>query len=112
MKKYDDFCISNIDESNQGACYKYRLPNVFTPGSDGHNDVLYPQSGIVQEIDQFQIYDRWGTLIFETQDMSIGWDGTYKNMPLPPDVYGYFLTFRCPNTGTLMLKKGNITLLR
>lgn len=88
------------------------VPNAFSPNSDGHNDVLYAQSGIIQEIEQFQIYDRWGSLLFESNDLSIGWDGTYKGAELPPDAYGYFLTFRCPNTGALMLKKGNITILR
>jgi len=88
------------------------VPNAFSPNSDGHNDVLYAQSGIIQEIEQFQIYDRWGSLVFESNDWSIGWDGRYNGAELSPDVYGYFLTFRCPNTGALMLKKGNITILR
>jgi len=88
------------------------VPNAFTPDLDGHNDILYAQSGSVQEIENFQIYSRWGELLFETDDLLKGWDGTFKGQALPPDVFGYFLTFRCPNTGEKMLKKGNITILR
>lgn len=88
------------------------VPNAFTPDEDGHNDVLYVQSGIVQEIESFQIYSRWGQLVFESNTMAEGWDGTYQGKPLPPDVFGYFVLFKCPNTGASMLKKGNITILR
>lgn len=88
------------------------VPNAFTPDSDGYNDVLYAQSGSVQEIENFQIYNRWGTLLFETNNLQEGWDGTFQGKPVTPDVFGYFLIFRCPNTGEKMLKKGNITILR
>lgn len=88
------------------------VPNAFTPDSDGYNDVLYAQSGSVQEIENFQIYSRWGELLFETNNLLEGWDGTFKGKPVTADVFGYFLIFRCPNTGEKMLKKGNITILR
>lgn len=88
------------------------VPNAFTPDGDGYNDILYAQSGSVQEIENFQIYSRWGELLFETNDLTKGWDGSFKGQALPPDVFGYFLFFRCPNTGEKMLKKGNITILR
>ncbi|WMX15304.1 PKD domain-containing protein [Aureispira sp. CCB-E] len=88
------------------------VPNAFTPDADGHNDILYAQSGIVQEIESFQIYSRWGELLFETNDLAQGWDGTVKGQVVAPDVFGYFLIFRCPNTGEKMLKKGNVTILR
>lgn len=88
------------------------VPNAFTPDSDGYNDVLFAQSGSVQEIESFQIYSRWGTLLFETNNLLEGWDGTFKGQAVAPDVFGYFLIFRCPNTGEEILKKGNITILR
>jgi gliding motility-associated-like protein len=88
------------------------VPNAFSPDSDGHNDVLYAQSGVVQEIENFQIYNRWGELVFETDDLLEGWDGTFKGQVVEPNVFGYFLIFRCPNTGEKMLKKGNVTILR
>lgn len=88
------------------------VPSAFSPNGDGQNDLLFAQSSSIQELDQFQIYNRWGELVFETRDLLQGWDGRYKGQALAPDVYGYFLRFRCPNTGLFILKKGNITILR
>jgi len=69
-------CISNIDESDQGACFKYRFPNVFTPGSDGHNDVFQPFPYSFVESVNIEIFNRWGNLVFQTTDPDILWDGT------------------------------------
>jgi gliding motility-associated-like protein len=88
------------------------VPNAFSPDSDGHNEVLYAQSGSVQEIEKFEIYNRWGALVFETDSLLEGWDGTFKGKAVAPDVFGYFLIFSCPNTGEKILKKGNVTILR
>jgi len=88
------------------------IPNAFTPNNDGHNDKLWIRCGRPLEIEAFQIYDRWGKMVFETKDIAIGWDGRFKNKALPPDVYGYYLLFRCPDTGEKILKKGNVTILR
>lgn len=86
------------------------IPNAFTPNNDGENDVLYVRGSNIEEV-YLTIYNRWGERMFETEDASIGWDGTYRNEPLPPDVYGYYLKVKCFN-GMEYFKKGNITLLR
>jgi gliding motility-associated-like protein len=88
------------------------VPNAFTPNGDGQNDIFWVRSNSVQEIETFAIYDRWGKQLFETNDIQIGWDGTYQGKLLSPDVYGYFVIFRCPSTGEKLLKKGNVTILR
>lgn len=86
------------------------IPNAFTPNSDGENDVLFVRGTNIDEV-FLTIYNRWGENVFETNDKDIGWDGTFKNKPLPPDVYGYYMTVRCFN-GMEYFKKGNITLLK
>lgn len=56
-------------------CPTYVLPNVFTPNGDGTNDFFIPfPYRNVQDID-LKIYDRWGTLVYETTDPDIHWDG-------------------------------------
>jgi gliding motility-associated-like protein len=98
----------------QSACVAdlVYVPNAFTPDGDGQNDVLYAQTGSVQTLLGFQIYNRWGELVFETRDFAQGWDGRYKGQALTPDFYGYVLQFECPQSGEILLKKGNITILR
>ncbi|MGK0364115.1 MAG: gliding motility-associated-like protein [Saprospiraceae bacterium] len=86
------------------------IPNAFTPNGDNENDVLYVRGSNVDEV-FMTVFNRWGEKMFETNDKSIGWDGTFKNKQLPPDVYGYYMQIKCFN-GMEYFKKGNITLIR
>ncbi len=71
------------------------LPDAFTPNSDGMNDIFYIYSTkCVKQITEFQVYDRWGELLFRDQnfqasDPTHGWDGMYKGKLVLPDTYNY-----------------------
>ena len=86
------------------------VPNAFTPNGDNVNDVLYVRANAVTDV-YFAVYSRWGEQMFETTDLQVGWDGTFKGKELSPDVYGYYLRLRCLNNEEYF-KKGNVTLLR
>jgi len=86
------------------------VPDAFTPNGDNLNDLLFVEGNTIDEL-YFAIYNRWGEKVFETNDQSIGWDGTYKGRALPPDAFGYYLEARCFN-GETFFKKGNITIIR
>lgn len=86
------------------------VPNAFTPNGDGENDKLYVRT-VVASTFLFRVYDRWGELVFESRDRLTGWDGTFRNKQLDPDVYDYYLQATCVN-GMETIKKGNITLIR
>lgn len=92
-----------------GDVYIY-VPNAFSPNGDNVNDVLYVRGENLMEIN-LKIFDRWGELVFETTDQSIGWDGTFKGKKLDPDVYVYHLTVKCVDQQENLIK-GNITLMR
>lgn len=81
-------CIDNCDGY-------YELPNVFTPGGDGINDVYHPllPYKFVEKID-LKVYNRWGNLVFETTDPQIDWKGTYLDTDeqLSDGVYFYVCT--------------------
>lgn len=88
------------------------VPSAFSPNNDGANDILYLRGNCVIEID-FYIYDRWGQLVFESHDLSNGWDGTLKGKKMDTAVFVYYLTARSYyNSETEFLKKGNISLIR
>jgi len=75
-------------------CPDYELPNVFTPNGDNINDLLRPVlSRNVQDV-IFTIYNRWGTIIFETDDPEINWDGKdmNSNKDVSEGVYFYTIT--------------------
>ncbi len=86
------------------------IPNAFTPNGDGENDVLFVRGSNVDEV-FLTVYNRWGEKMFETNDKDIGWDGTFKNEQLPPDVYGYYMQVKCFN-GMEYFKKGNVSIIR
>jgi gliding motility-associated-like protein len=61
-------------------------PNSFTPNNDGENDIFYAYGFNIKKFNM-SIYDRWGQLIFQSDDVYKGWDGTYKGRPVEQDVY-------------------------
>ncbi|HYG20853.1 MAG TPA: gliding motility-associated C-terminal domain-containing protein, partial [Ohtaekwangia sp.] len=77
----------------------------------GRNDVFLPVMKGIEEF-QMQIFDRWGTLIFESRDKNQGWDGYDKNgQLLPSGVYVYKLTLRLSNDQRTT-QVGDVTLIR
>ena len=85
-------------------------PNAFTVNGDGLNDVFKPTYiNIVSAV--FKIYDRWGKLVFETNDMNKGWDGKQNGQAMPADVYVYLIDYTDINN-LVSATSGNVTLLR
>ena len=79
----DLVCVDN--------CIDYELPNVFTPNGDGNNDYWKPGPySFVERVDM-KVYNRWGGLVFQTEDPDINWDGRFKNTDklVNPGVYYY-----------------------
>jgi len=102
----------NVNFQQCSECQLY-LPSAFTPNGDGLNDVFRVKT-ICAQVDDFhlQIYARWGQLIFESSNISDGWDGTYKNKPLPIGTYVYIVHYKKYGVPGIQLQKGTITLIR
>jgi gliding motility-associated-like protein len=72
-------------------CSNYILPNVFSPNNDGENDLFRPlRTSYVEKVDM-KIFNRWGLLVYETDDPDINWDGKLSgsNSLVTPGVYYY-----------------------
>lgn len=67
-------------------CPELWVPNAFTPDGDGVNDIFKAKGVNIQEFQMF-IYNRWGQMIFESNDINEGWDGTFKGEACKMDVY-------------------------
>jgi gliding motility-associated-like protein len=92
--------------------YVTYYPNAFSPNNDGSNDVFMPYlKGIVSRDYKLQIFNRWGELIFETDDVSKGWDGTYRGEDVQEGNYLYIVQFRNANQ-IIKTVSGVIQLLR
>lgn len=86
------------------------IPNAFSPNADGHNDVLFVRSVILNEF-YFVVYNHWGQKVFETTDLRTGWDGNFKGKESPNGVYDYYFKGICVE-GELLEKRGNVMLIR
>lgn len=86
------------------------VPSAFSPNGDGTNDVLFVRGGGIESF-SLKIYNRWGQMVFETQDMALGWDGRYKGQPQEEESYAYVLTARFID-GSTYQKTGNLSLMR
>ncbi len=82
----------------------------FTPNNDGKNDRAMVIGFGVSKM-TFRIFNRWGQLMFESNDPKIGWDGRFNGTEQPMDVYGYTLDAELL-TGEKSKKSGSITLIR
>lgn len=95
----DSIIYNNESDSSNVVCFDncplYELPNVFTPNDDGKNEYFSPLVPYRQiESIELAIYNRWGQIVYETTEPSIGWDGVHKdsNEPVPSGVYYYVCT--------------------
>jgi len=88
-----------------------KMPSAFSPNADQQNDVLKPIviCDFVQE--SFQVYNRWGSRIFESGSPDAAWDGTHKGIACAADTYFYVLKGR-DGDGAPVVLKGNVTLVR
>jgi gliding motility-associated-like protein len=113
-------CLSAINDSGcaDDTCTQVQalirplvdVPSAFTPGKFGVNGNIRVAGFGIQQI-HWSIYNRWGQMVYESDNLKSSWDGTYKGKLQPMDVYTYTLdvTF---SDGKKARKTGDITLLR
>jgi len=92
------------------------VPNAFSPNDDGRNDFFFPQAEPFVQVEDFQVFDRWGNRMFVAvnpgiNDPTAGWDGRVRGKEAQTGVYVYFLSVRYPDGETEVLE-GDVTLLR
>ena len=116
----DDFGCTLSDDITIVVSQKEGLfiPNAFSPNGDGRNDrlVLFSDASILT-IDRFQIFDRWGSLVFERKDFlpnvddGLNWEGMIKGQLAPIGAYTYVTVFKTV-AGEEHVVSGIINLLR
>ncbi len=90
-------------------------PSAFTPNSDGLNDFFLPVTNCSQDsyIDyHFKVFDRWGDLVFQSDNIHEAWNGSYRGREASVGVYVWTLTYENILCGTIEQSKGNVTVVR
>lgn len=87
------------------------VPTGFTPNGDGLNDRIFPICVGVQSLTFFRIFNRWGQLVFSTNQMGAGWDGRLGGQLQGTGNY-VFMVEGVDYNGEKIFKKGNLMLIR
>jgi gliding motility-associated-like protein len=108
--KYDESWDSTTVTVNENCNEMVYVPNVFSPNNDGKNDKLYVRGENISQMD-LKIYNRWGNLVYETTNLTAGWDGIYNSKECDEGVYFCVAEITFVD-GTTEIKRGNVTLVR
>ncbi len=87
------------------------VPNSFTPNGDGLNDVLYVRGIGLRKLEYFRVFDRWGQMVYQTQNINEGRDGVFNGKPADIATYVYTAKGEC-SSGNSVEVSGNVTLVR
>jgi gliding motility-associated-like protein len=95
------------------APFSIYAPNTFIPDNNDRNDVFY----VVTDFEVFEcslkIFNRWGEVVFESDNLVQGWDGTYKGLACQDGQYNYVLKFKpCHEPNIMRQYEGIVHLLR
>jgi gliding motility-associated-like protein len=93
--------------------FNFYVPNAFTPNQDGKNE-SFNAKGQGFDVYQMNIFNRWGQLVFTTNSLTNGWDGTYKDNDelVPIDVYVYEVRLRITAAEDEIIYRGKVSLIR
>lgn len=112
---YLDECGNESELSEQSCIILPRqarifFPTAFTPDGDGLNDIFVYKASLISSVN-FTVYNRWGELIFATEEVGTGWDGTYGASTAPQGTYLFKLEVE-DELGNAFSRTGSFTLMR
>jgi gliding motility-associated-like protein len=89
----------------------YYVPNAFTPNGDGQNDIFRAIPAGLANTTYFRVFNRYGVVMFETNQYLKGWDGTFNGKPQPAGVYVWMIAGTDKDFKKIALK-GTVNLIR
>jgi gliding motility-associated-like protein len=100
-------CVNEYNDSSYLA-----IPNAFSPNGDGLNDIFKILVTTNLDLENMQIFNRWGELVFENKNIARGWDGSFKEMQQPLGSYVYYIQVRNIVNNNIENYTGTVTLIR
>jgi len=116
LELYNEYGCTAADDIKIAVLRSIYVPNVFSPNGDGENDVFFIQTKNPLLLSYWQIFDRWGSLVFARQqvasnDPAQGWDPLRQNRSLAAGVYTWIAELVYPDGRTEALR-GDVTIVR
>ena len=111
VRNLNDQIISTSNAISVEKPYALYAPNAFSPDSDGINDFFKISGQGILDF-QIEIYNRWGQMVYKSDDLSKGWNGTFKGKNLPTGSYVYKIKTIKNGNGEELVKTGTVALVR
>jgi gliding motility-associated-like protein len=113
MLKVTNSCGSTNDsiQVKLSSCTIY-VPTAFTPNGDGLNDLLHVANTYGISFFELKVFNRWGQLVFQTNDKNSGWNGRFQNQDQPAGNYIWVLNYRENGNEQIKKRKGIVLLIR
>ena len=111
VRNLNDQTISTSNTVSVEKPYALYAPNAFSPDSDGINDFFKISGQGILDF-QIEIYNRWGQMVYKSDDLSKGWNGTFKGENLPTGSYVYKIKTIKNGNGEDLVKTGTVALVR
>jgi gliding motility-associated-like protein len=99
-------------EVKVGVYYDTKMPGAFTPNGDGHNDLFRVPPVVPVHIRRLSVFNRAGAMLFSTENVGVGWDGTVDGIAQPVGTYVWEVEFENPVTHKEERRRGAVVLLR
>lgn len=109
-----DCNVTDVFDVYLASCdFQIYAPRIFTPNGDNINDIFYLYGDKIDEI-TFEVFDRWGVLLYQSTSLNNGWDGTHNGQTVQNDVYVWRASVKGNIDGvqTTNLMTGMLALIR
>jgi gliding motility-associated-like protein len=111
VSNYCGTIVYELTVSEKACTENVYIPTAFTPNGDGTNDLFQVFTSYEAKVFDLKIFNRWGEKVYDTNNISKGWDGTYMGEIQPAGVYVYVADIVSLHNDTIH-KEGSLSLIR
>ncbi len=104
-------CVASDSLLVKVAPSDFLVPTAFSPNGDGVNDLFHPLNKNLQKLN-FEVYNRWGEKVYQTNDPREGWDGVFQSVQQDLGVYVWKSEYQLLGATKSKTASGNVTLVR
>jgi gliding motility-associated-like protein len=104
--------IDSVNVQYEDCACKFYVPSAFTPNGDGRNDIFKPSYKCFFSKYRLRIFNRWGQVVFNSQNPDTGWDGMVNSFPQPIGTYIWEMEYFDTLMGEMVKKNGTVVLIR
>jgi len=111
VENYNEQIVSVSNTVSVEKPLRLYAPNAFSPDGDGINDFFTIKGQGVEEM-ELEIYNRWGQMVYKSDDLALSWNGEFRGKEVPLGTYVYQVKVSSVSGESTIVKKGSVVLVR